>query len=266
MEVKKVKIGESELNAFLANMGIIFPRTEDELDSVLNMESEITSCLNNYHVNPSLLLESVDLQEVTPKSNSGIKNSSKSRNYFKRAVLAAEITSQLYKEPTFGHVKLQKLIFLCENMAGLDFNNMYSKQAAGPYDRKFMHSIDQQFQKQKWFQVTTEIKRGYTKCTYSPSLKFNDHQKYYSSIFKYKIQKIQNVIDTFRSEKTRSVELIATLFSCWKELLGTNKTADESSLVESLYNWSIEKKKYSKEEVVKAISWMNQNGFVPQDK
>ena len=79
MAVKKVKIGESELNAFLANMGIIFPRTEDELDSVLNMESEITSCFNNYHVNPSLLLESVKLQEVTPQSNSALKNSSKSR-------------------------------------------------------------------------------------------------------------------------------------------------------------------------------------------
>jgi hypothetical protein len=266
MAEKKVKISESELNAFLANGGILFPRTEEELDSVLHLESEKTSCLNNYHINPSLIIEGVDLQKEPSKRNTTLKTSSKSRNYFKRAVLAAEITSQLYDEPTFGHVKLQKLIFLCENMSGFDFNNMYSKQAAGPYDNKFMHSIDLQFQKQKWFRVILEKKLNYTKCTYVPSAKFNDHKKYFANYFMSSLQRIQFVIDTFRSENTRRVELIATLFSCWQELLDNDKLVNESTLLESLYNWSIEKKKYTKEEVVTAIVWMNQNGFVPHDK
>jgi len=263
MAEKKVKISESELNAFLANVGILFPRTEEELDSVLHLESEKTSCLNNYHIDSSLLLEGVDLQKEPSKRTTTLKTSSKSRNYFKRAVLAAEITSQLYNEPTFGHVKLQKLIFLCENMAGLDFNNMYSKQVAGPYDRKFMHSIDLQFQRQKWFQVTTEIKKGYTKCTYIPSVKFNDHQKYYANYFKFNSQKIQYVIDIFRTEKTRFVELIATLLSCWQELIKAKKLVNDQSLVKSLYAWSKEKIKYNENEVLSALTWMREKGFAP---
>jgi hypothetical protein len=263
MAEKKVKISEPEINAFLANMGILFPRTEEELDSIFNLESEITSCLKDYHINPSLLREGVDLQKETSKRVTSLKTSSKSKNFFMRAVLAAEITSQLYNEPTFGHVKLQKLIFLCENMAALDFNNTYSKQAAGPYDRKFMHSIDQQFQKQKWFQVKTEIKKGYTKCTYMPSLKFNGHQKYYSNYFKCKSQKIQYVIDIFRTEKTRFVELIATLLSCWQELVKTKKLVNDQSLLKSLYAWSKEKIKYNEYEVISAITWMKENGFAP---
>jgi hypothetical protein len=266
MAEKKVKINEPETNALLANLGIIFPRTEVEIDSIVTLESERVSVLNSYHINPSLLIKGVDLPKETSKSDTKLKSTSKSRDYFKRAVLAAEITSQLYDEPTFGHVKLQKLIFLCENMSGFDFNNMYSKQAAGPYDNKFMHSIDLQFQKQKWFRVILEKKLNYTKCTYVPSAKFNDHKKYFANYFKSSLQRIQFVIDTFRSENTRRVELIATLFSCWQELLDNDKLVNESSLLESLYNWSIEKKKYSKEEVVTAIAWMNQNGFVPLNK
>lgn len=266
MAEKKVKIIESETNALLANMGIIFPRTEEELDSILTLESERVLVSNGYHINPSILIKGVDLPKETSKSGTKLKSTSKSRDYFKRAVLAAEITSQLYDEPTFGHVKLQKLIFLCENMSGFDFNNMYSKQAAGPYDNKFMHSIDLQFQKQKWFRVILEKKLNYTKCTYVPSAKFNDHKKYFANYFKSSLQRIQFVIDTFRSENTRRVELIATLFSCWQELLDNDKLVNESTLLESLYNWSIEKKKYAKEEVVTAIAWMNQNGFVPHVK
>ena len=263
MAEKKVKINESETNAFLANMGILFPRAEEELDSILNMESENSSCLHDYHINPSHLIKGVDLPKEPLKRNSTLKTSSKSRIYFKRAVLAAEITSQLYNEPTFGHVKLQKLIFLCENMAGLDFNNMYSKQVAGPYDRKFMHSIDQQFQKQKWFLVKTEIKKGYTKCTYIPSLKFNHHQKYYANYFKYNSQKIQYVIDIFRKETTRFVELIATLLPCWQELIKTKKVVNDQSLLKSLYAWSKEKVKYKEDEVLSALAWMKKNGFAP---
>lgn len=266
MAEKKVKIIVSETNALLAHMGIIFPRTEEELDSILTLESERVSVLNGYHINPSILIKGVDLPKETSKSSTKLKSTSKSRDYFKRVVLAAEITSQLYNEPTFGHVKLQKLIFLCENMSGFDFNNMYSKQAAGPYDNKFMHSIDLQFQKQKWFRVILEKKLNYTKCTYVPSAKFNEHKKYFANYFKSSLQRIQFVIDTFRSENTRGVELIATLFSCWQELLDNDKLVNESALLESLYNWSIEKKKYTKEEVVTAISWMNQNGFVPHVK
>jgi uncharacterized protein YwgA len=265
MAEKKVKINEPETNALLANLGIIFPRTEEELDSIVTLESERVSVLNSYHINPSLLIKGVDLPKETSKSGTKLKSTSKSRDYFKRAVLAAEITSQLYDEPTFGHVKLQKLIFLCENMAGLDFNNMYSKQAAGPYDHKFMHSIDQQFQRQKWFEVKTEIKSGYTKCTYIPSLKFNDHQKYYATCFKSKSQEIQYVIDIFRIEKTRFVELIATLFSCWQELIKTKKMVNDQSLVTSLYAWSKEKAKYKEDEVLSALTWMKKNGFAPSN-
>lgn len=91
----------------------------------------------------------------------------KKQIYFRRVVLAAEIASKLHDQPTFGHVKFQKLVYLCEQVSSMNLHSSYSKQAAGPYDRKFMHSIDKEFNKQKWFDVKLENKDGRNKYLYT---------------------------------------------------------------------------------------------------
>jgi hypothetical protein len=73
--------------------------------------------------------------------------------YFKRAVLAAEIAYQLHSDFTFGRIKFQKMVYLCEHVADMNLEERYSKQAAGPFDNKFMHSIHTEFTRQKWFEV-----------------------------------------------------------------------------------------------------------------
>ncbi|MEX0980467.1 MAG: hypothetical protein WDZ47_00120 [Bacteroidales bacterium] len=75
------------------------------------------------------------------------------------------------------------MIYLCENVIGLDFNFRYSKQAAGPFDRKLMHSIDQEFQRQGWFIVGRE-KTKYAKITYTPGEKFNSHKLYFNRYYR----------------------------------------------------------------------------------
>ena len=70
--------------------------------------------------------------------------------HFKRSVLAAEIVSQLHSEPTFGHVKFEKMIFLVEHLCNVETGSTYYRQAAGPYDNRALRSIDSQMKKQKY--------------------------------------------------------------------------------------------------------------------
>ena len=263
MAKKKLTDLDPKTNSILANMGFLMPRTEKELDSVLQINQEETSELLDYHINPTAIVNECEVPERILKRVKQYKKPVKANDYFKRAVLAAEIASQLYNEPTFGHVKLQKLIFLCENMTGFNFNYRYSKQTAGPYDNKFMHSIDQQFKTQKWFSVKTVIRSGYSQCVYFPSERFNAHRKYFQSYFKNDIDNIQSIIEIFRKERTRRVELVATLYSCWMELLNRNSVVNEQSILKLLYNWSPAKKKFSENEVIDTISWMKENNFIP---
>lgn len=262
MAAREKDIDQGKVDHLLASMGFIFPRTEDELDSFDELYSGYEFEIKDFKIDSEKLIkknEPLDDEGITTFNHENNKNT-----YFKRVVLAAEIASQLYNEPTFGNVKFQKLVFLCENIRGININYQYSKQAAGPYDNRFMHSIHSAFEKQKWFKVKREKVGNMTRYVFVPLEKLNDHKSYYNGYFRKYQDKIQWIIDTFRKERTQIVELIATLYACWIELESRKIPVTDAGLLNLLYTWSEEKQKYSEETALKAIYWMKEIGLIPE--
>lgn len=188
----------------------------------------------------------------------------KSRTYFKRAVLAAAIADQLHLEPTFGHVKFQKLVYLCEHAAGMQLEHKYSKQAAGPFDKKFMHTIDAEFKKQKWFKVERRTNQGITRFVYERLEKCEQYKTYYSSYFGQNDERIQAIINIFRRQKTDDVEIAATIYACLRELKAENVEATSMSLIEKFYAWSKEKKRFEEQRILQCWNWMIAQQLVPR--
>src|SRR5690606_10703308 len=58
-----------------------------------------------------------------------ISKATKKNDYFKKLVLAAEIAYQLYEEPTFGHVKFVKLLYLCNQVCKIKLTVNFGKYA-----------------------------------------------------------------------------------------------------------------------------------------
>ncbi len=187
----------------------------------------------------------------------------KSHLYFKRVVLAAEIANKMYSEPTFGHVKFQKLIFLCENTVSMNINAKYSKQAAGPFDRKFMHTIDKDLKRQKWFQVEKVSENNIQRYKYTPLDNLGKYKQYYESYYKDVNDKIQYVLDLFLKQKTDAVEIVATIYACLIELKQNDSTITEDSLLHIFYSWSEEKKKFNKEQIISSWNWMKEKELIP---
>lgn len=185
--------------------------------------------------------------------------------YFKRAVLAAEIASQLHNEKTFGHVKFQKLVYLCEQVSSMNISNRYMKKAAGPFDNKFMHSIDKEFKDQKWFNVI-KIKEGaFIKFQYIPLENLSKYKQYYDNYFKDFNEDIQWLINTFRNNLTNKVELVATLYACWIEIIEKKESFSDDLLFKRFYEWSKEKGKFTTQQLESCLKWMIENELVPFD-
>lgn len=261
MATKGKETEQSKIDHILASAGFLFPRTEPELSSFNKLYSDKEYELSGYVINPNKLIKYSEpkQEDISLK----LSFESKKNTYFKRAVLAAEIASQLHQEPTFGHVKFQKIMFLCENIENMNINYKYSKQAAGPYDNRFMHSIDYELKRQKWLEVKKEKSGSFTRCSFIPLEKFEGHKLYYNRYYTNQHEKIQWFIDTFRKEKTDNVELIATLYACWMELNKKNHPITDEALLALLYSWSKEKQKYSENIALRAIQWMKDNNVVP---
>jgi len=184
----------------------------------------------------------------------------KANIHFRRAVFAAEIVARLHKEPTFGHVKFQKLIFLCEKKCGVDIGSTYYRQAAGPYDNRALRSIDSQMKKQKWY--ASQMVEG--RYRYVPLPKAGGHKTYFGRYFSDIEKEFSNIIETFRKLDTERCEIVATLYSAWEDLLKEKgRITDDQIVHEVLTNWHESKKRIPRERWENALEWMRQHGFVP---
>ncbi|MCD6404685.1 MAG: restriction endonuclease subunit S, partial [Planctomycetes bacterium] len=177
------------------------------------------------------------------------------------SVFAAEIVHRLHAEPTFGHVKFEKLIFLCEKRCGVDTGSTYYRQAAGPYDNRALRSIDGQMKKQKWY-AARKIQGRYQ---YVPLAKAGGQKTYFSRYFADIEEEFSNIIEMFRKLDTERCEIVVTLYSAWEDLLANDEEASEDSIVEQvLHHWHPSKQRIGKDRWYSAIGWMKEKGFVPK--
>ena len=192
----------------------------------------------------------------------GVQKASSGAQYFKRVVLAAKVASELYSEPTFGRVKFQKLVYLCEHVCQLHTQHRYKKFAAGPFDSKFMHSIEKEFEKQKWFKVEKEKKGTITRSKYVPLSQCENFKPYYDRYFAQNVPSINHIIDIFRKEKTDFTEIAATLSACYFEIQQKNDLLSEKLLLDRFYSWSKEKERFDKKQVLFIWQWLKDNNII----
>lgn len=179
-------------------------------------------------------------------------------DYYRRTVLAAEIVWQLHKEPTLGHLKLQKLIYLCQKSADMQLPTNFLRQAMGPYDPRLMRSIDKQLKEKKWFEYKKE-----RVLKYQPLENVGQHHSDFAKYFSVENDSIQFIIDTFRTVKSDVVEIVATLYACLDNMMNEKVIFSEALLLQRFYQWSEEKKKFKKEEVMRVFFRMKEKGITP---
>ena len=242
---------QSAIAEILATMDNEIESLEEERDKYIRLKEGMMQKLLTGQIR---LVEAETKQQDLPKAKTA-------NVYFRRCVLAAEIADRLCEERTFGHVKMEKLIFLTEHLCHIDIDSHYHRDAAGPYDNRALRSIDSQMKKQKWFEAKKEEK-GYR---YIPMQNRGGHKKYFEKYYVDVMPMFDKIIDTFRSSPTEQCEIVATLYSAWDDLLQSHQSfTDDDILNEVLNNWHESKKRISRSRWQTELDWMRANGFVPQ--
>ncbi len=189
------------------------------------------------------------------------KTTAKANPYFRRTVFAAAIIDRLCAEPTFGHVKFQKCIYVAQHhLQVADFKENYKRAAAGPYDNRLVRSIDSQLERQRWFRA----KQVGDRYAYHRLEKAGGHQKYFEGYFGDRADQLTWLLDLFRPMNTDQAEIVATLYAVWNDfLIRGEKFADDRLVEEVLTNWDDTKKRFEAERWHRAIVWMREKGLVP---
>ncbi|KQM45906.1 hypothetical protein ASE55_11645 [Chryseobacterium sp. Leaf201] len=176
-----------------------------------------------------------------------------------RKMLATHIINQSLEDKSFGKTKFEKLLHLVEcHILQKDLNQNYSVQAAGPYDGGFTKTFWDEVLKSKWFVIEEHgnLRRIVSGENNDKSLKdygyFSDEQK----------EKINQLIEVFKSYNYQEPEIISTLYAVWNNRLIRKESITDDLLKEDFLNWDQGKAKYA-DRLDKALDWMREKNIVP---
>jgi len=193
------------------------------------------------------------------EAKSAYSNKKEPNPYFTRRVLAAYLIDKLHREVTFGHVKLMKLMYLCEHVAGIETASHYHRDAAGPYDNQMIRSIDSQLKKAKWFDCKNE--KG--KFVYYPLPKKEEYKQWFAKYYNHEQGGIDQLIELFGTKKTEEVEIVATLLEAHRHLVSVSvKASDDAVVHEVLNNWHESKKRIEEIRWRQGLVWMRQRNWI----
>lgn len=240
---------KSNINNLFGSIGFGFPENIEELN-------EFDKTFENYQFE-------ADKSKIDPKKIlSDVKKSNikiTKNDYHKRTVLAAEIVLNLHSERTLGHLKLQKIMYLCQHTIDMDLHTNFLKQAMGPYDPHLMRSIDKQFKDNKWFCYQTDEFPKYKLLE-----RAGGHKEWFERYFSNQLSEINFIIEKFRIATTEQVEIVATIFACWKEIKENKQIVSDELIIKKFYAWHKDKDKYGRDRILKAITWMTQESIYPK--
>lgn len=261
----------------LGTLHIALPPTTQEQEGIVERANRATAQLNAAIIHAQREIDLIreyrtrliadvvtgklDVRQHATQTPSAKKSKATANVHFRRSVFAAEIVHRLHDESTFGHVKFEKLMFLCEKRCGVDTGSTYHRQAAGPYDNRALRSIDSQLKKLGWY----EARKGDKGYRYESLEKAGGHKEYFERYFGEVVARFDEVIETFRTLNTQRCEIVATLYAAWEDLLAKGETTDDQIIEQVLHHWHPSKRKIDEDRWRRALGWMKTKGLTPDN-
>lgn len=178
------------------------------------------------------------------------------RRGFAKQVLGGKIVSLFKDDENFTNIKFQKLQYLAEHLIEEDFFWNYRREAAGPYDNRFMHTVFNHLEKNKWFKPKN--------LKFYPMEKVEDVGKYFQRFFGEKSDKLNNLFNLLRRASEKFCEAVATIYAVWNNHIIQGLEFDKDRVKKEFFEWSKRKKVvFTEEEFEKALEWMQRHQIIP---
>lgn len=182
-----------------------------------------------------------------------------------RMAVAGAIIARMWRMPTFGRVKNQKVIYLAEACAGVsEFGGHYIREAAGPLDRELLNDLETRLTRAGVIAVDQPQGKG-TAVVY----RLNGEAAALRASVKEQLgtrhERFDRLLECVADLDTRSIEAVATLFAVWNDFLIEGQTPTDSDLIrEVLENWHPEKPgKFTAADLAHWLQWMRRKQIVP---
>ncbi|MFP5492027.1 MAG: hypothetical protein ACLGG0_11035 [Bacteriovoracia bacterium] len=189
----------------------------------------------------------------------------------KRLAIAHLITSALSTDPNLGRVKFAKAFYLLDEESGLDLKTEYTREIAGPLDQRSLYNetigVEALGQRYNLFEVRSTKRGKGEKISYLTGKNASIFDFRAKEIIGAKAQRLDDVISIIAPLNTDQVEIVATLYACWKDILLSKKALTTPAIIDEFRNkWHKSKKRFNEKQLSVALDWMKEKGIVPSAK
>lgn len=225
----------------------------DELDQSIRQSKEQTNMLLQAALREALqpkakVVKLPVLQEVEEKA------------FLKRKVLATYIINQSLNDPHFGDTKFEKLLHLADYIAiKRNLNQNYIQKVAGPYDNSFTYPYFKQVEGSKWF----IRKKDGSRYIFKPGQNHSKSLNTYGLFAEEELKRVNRIVRYFKNSTYEKPEIASTLYAAWNNRIILQQEINDDLLIEDFYKWDVNKKRYKRSILEKALQWMRQEGLVP---
>ncbi|KTD57884.1 type ISP restriction/modification enzyme [Legionella shakespearei] len=211
----------------------------------------------------------------TRVNNSATKVSSKNTPFEevlkKRTALAAYIVNQLQDDDKLTRTKFAKIFYMVDYIQNNNLETKYVREAAGPLDPRALYNenigIESLCMKNKYF-YTNKIKKsdGFV-INYAVDKNIQEGVAYAVKILDETRTAVDNVIGLMRQMDYKQAEIVATIFSCWNDLLiEMKRQPNDNEIIKRFYEWHDKKEDIKQTRVINALKWMKLNSIIPLGK
>jgi type I restriction enzyme S subunit len=184
-----------------------------------------------------------------------------------RDQVGAEIISLQAHKPKFGRVKFQKQIFLAETHIGVsEIGGRYQREAAGPYDRALIASVEKNLE-DAGFMTVKQAAKG-AAVTYHLKSGAKPDRDSLNAALGDRAEALVAMIKLTADLDTPAIEAVATLYAVWNDLLIDGQPAPDDRIITGvLSEWHTEKaQKFTRAGLQSHLDWMRRHDLVPRGK
>jgi type I restriction enzyme S subunit len=182
-----------------------------------------------------------------------------------RAAVSGYVVSRLASRRNFGRTAHMKHLYLAESRLGLKLGGRYMREAAGPLDTG-IYELEKQAEAAGWYTHNVEkLPSGKEKVSYVPGKALEALVEEGAAVLGPSREEMDRLIDLMGGLTTEQVEIIATLFAAWNDVLIDGHTPDDDWIVKEVReHWHASKRRFAPAELQKWLGWMRQNDVVPR--
>lgn len=197
-----------------------------------------------------------------------------------RMALASKIIFDMNDSEEFGRVKFAKAFYLADMTTKIDLKTDYVREAAGPLDQRLLYNekigIEAVAAKEELFKAEKKKGKNFDFVRYKVGKRIKERISVFEDLFEGETARIDRIIRLVEPMTLSQIEIVATLYACWNDLLLGQKQASDAALINEFRdNWHPEKSRkfhargksrpiFTEEKLKRAIAWMKENDLIPR--